>query len=124
MEDLNLSEQSVDVLRQLAINEPVNFFKNFLEEIGESLNTFDYDGGPNETINGFELASVYSEGGTEGGGEHAEVVVGIFEGENDLAYIRLTGYYCSYEGTEWHESSIEQVYPREVVVTQYFNTKE
>ena len=120
MEQLNLQEMSVEDTKALILSDTIAYFNQVLDEAGEHLSVFDYSGSP-EAINGFELKEVYSEGGYEGGGEHAEVVVGIFHGNEALAYIRFTGFYNSYEGTEWDTSSVERVYPREVVVTQYFD---
>jgi hypothetical protein len=120
MEELNLQDLSIDETKALILQDPVRYFNQFMEETGESLCIFDYSGEP-EAINGFELKQVYSEGGYEGGGDHAEVVVGISYGDEVLAHVRFTGFYNSYAGTEWDDSSLERVYPREVVVTQYFN---
>jgi len=82
-----------------------------------------------EALGGLRPYLVHSEGGGEGEGESVDRVFAIAppgllvkEGKVDgaLAYVRITGYYTSEEGTEW-DSSWEPVEPRAVVVTQYFN---
>jgi hypothetical protein len=64
-----------------------------------------------------DLTCVHSVGGHEGAGEHAERV---FEHDNngEKIFVKIEGYYSSYEGTEW-ESSIDLVTPREKVITVY-----
>jgi hypothetical protein len=64
----------------------------------------------------------YSEGGGEGDGSHVERVMTVNIDGKVEAYVRATGYYESYNGTEWN-SGWELVEPREVVVTQYFPVK-
>ncbi len=51
--------------------------------------------------------------GCEGGGEELWLVFAIGE-----QFFRITGYYSSYEGSEW-ESDVTEVEPREKVVTVY-----
>lgn len=83
-----------------------------LENIGDSL--------------GFDIECVDSTGGYEGEGDYVERIIkitGPVMGEPKDIYVRVTGSYSSYEGTEW-DSDVEYVYPREVMVTQYFNDKE
>lgn len=72
-------------------------------------------------IEGIEL--VYQEGGYEGEGDHVWRVFKVTEGTEELGYISLDGFYSSYEGTEWDWNSLQQVYPREVTVVQYFTEK-
>lgn len=71
---------------------------------------------------GCTLKKVHSEGGCEGGGDHAEIVFGIMYNGACVQHFRVTGYYSSYDGTDW-DDVIEVVFPREVLVTQYFTTK-
>jgi len=82
-----------------------------------------------DVLGGLRPYLVHSEGGGEGEGESVDRVFAIAapglslsDGKVDgaLAYVRITGYYTSEEGTEW-DSSWEPVEPRAVVVTQYFN---
>jgi hypothetical protein len=79
-------------------------------------------------LDGLQLIEVSSEGGCEGGGEHAEVTFAIAakgrvakDGrvEGALAYVETTGYYSSDYGTEW-DNGFYVVEPRDVTVVQYF----
>lgn len=58
---------------------------------------------------------VGEEGGYEGGGEYVERVV-YFEDHN--VYIRLTGTYYSYHGTDWNDD-YTQVVPKEKTIIVY-----
>lgn len=71
---------------------------------------------------GHYLTVAYEEGGHEGGGEYVERVIGIHHGKKEdcVAFVRVTGYYYSYDGTTYDDDSLMQVYPRQVTVTQYF----
>lgn len=68
---------------------------------------------------GVFIKVVYAEGGGEGGGEHVERVFSVNGTEGPVSYLRVTGYYQSYNGTDWNDDW-ELVEPRKVVVTQYF----
>ena len=58
---------------------------------------------------------VHSVGGTEGGGEYAERVY-FFKDHN--IYLKITGYYMSYDGTTWNED-FKAVNPQEKTITVY-----
>lgn len=73
---------------------------------------------------GLGLKLVHSEGGFEGGGDYVERVFAITDGDQDVAYVRLIGYYSSYNGTSWGDDDPEVVYPKEVTVTQYFKKEQ
>lgn len=64
---------------------------------------------------------VHSEGGSEGEGEYVERVIHFCVGGEPEIFLRTTGFYESYNGTEW-SGEWQVVYPREVLVTQYFET--
>lgn len=36
-------------------------------------------------------------------------------------YVRVTGYYTSYDGSNWEDAEPESVVPKEVTVTKYFS---
>lgn len=59
-----------------------------------------------------DLELVHSIGGHEGAGEYAERV---FQHEN--LFIKITGYYSSYNGTEWEDCAI--VEPKQKTITVY-----
>lgn len=62
---------------------------------------------------------VHSNGGGEGEGEHVERVLEFKVGKQ-VTFLRTTGFYSSYNGTDWSEEW-SVVYPRQVVITQYFD---
>lgn len=66
-----------------------------------------------------DVTLVHEEGGYEGAGEYAERV---FEHNNngELLYFKITGYYSSYDGTEW-DNTIKQVKPEQKTITVYNN---
>lgn len=72
-----------------------------------------------DVVDGINLELVDSEGGGEGEGSHVHRVFAINEHGNVISYIRVTGYYESYCGTEYNDDWTF-VEPREVKVTQYF----
>ena len=63
----------------------------------------------------FRLA--YREGGGEGEGEYVERVLGVKVGSEEI-FLRTTGFYESYNGTEWSCEWV-QVFPQEVTVVRY-----
>ena len=76
-----------------------------------------------EYTNGCTIECVDSEGGYEGGGEHVERTFAILAAglKDRLAHFQITGYYESNNGTEF-DDEITIVFPRKVIVTQYFTT--
>lgn len=58
---------------------------------------------------------VYSKGGDEGGGDYAERV--FYFKEYDF-YACITGFYSSYEGTDWN-GEWSQVSPKQKTITVY-----
>jgi hypothetical protein len=78
-----------------------------------------YDDVELSTLTGIvgEVEIVHEEGDTEGGGDHSEVVV-HFKDHN--IFLRATGFYSSYNGTEW-DSDLTEVEPYEKMVTFYKN---
>jgi len=70
-------------------------------------------------IAGVTFEEVNREGTCEGGGEYSELVYALSrDGQEPFAHIRITGFYSSFNGTEW-DDSVELVKPVEVMVTQY-----
>jgi hypothetical protein len=62
-----------------------------------------------------EIEIIHSVGDCEGGGDHAEKVF-FFKEHN--CYIRITGFYSSYHGTDW-EYDWTEVFPKEKTITVY-----
>jgi hypothetical protein len=58
---------------------------------------------------------VSSTGGHEGGGDYAERVFHFIE---DNIYVEMTGYYSSYDGTDW-DRHVEEVFPEEETIIVY-----
>ena len=69
-------------------------------------------GKESDLIPGLKL--VHREGGGEGGGEYVERV---FQFEDSDLFVKITGYYYSYEGTTY--DGIEQVAPQQKTITVY-----
>ncbi len=66
------------------------------------------------------LSLVKSEGGDEGGGEYVERVIRVDANGEILGYVMINGYYMSYDGTTYDDSSeFTTVEPHEVTVIQY-----
>lgn len=86
---------------------------NFIEE--ECLNA---------PFEGITLAEVYSVGGGEGSGESVIRVWSVSLDGDALAHIRVTGYYESYNGTEYNDDEADLVEPHNVVETRYFTKAE
>lgn len=113
------------------------YLKNFMELFGDGhldnlINVADngwYDEDTDEWIrpelDGHTIDCVESEGGTIGDGERCHVVLGVFDvsTETAIAYMRVDGYYDSYNGTEWYPG-FTPVYPRAVTVIKYFKEGE
>lgn len=73
-------------------------------------------------ICGFFLTQVDATGGNEGGGDYVERVFEIADVDGiSYGFVRQTGFYTSEYGTEW-DYEITRVYPKQVVVTQYFES--
>jgi hypothetical protein len=69
-----------------------------------------------------DITPVVIQGGYEGGGETVVRVYKIVDHtHNEIIYLRRTGYYSSYNGTEW-DDTLEQVYPKAVEVIMYANS--
>lgn len=67
-----------------------------------------------------DFEEVHSVGNREGGGDHAEIIWHFTDPNNPEdkgIYIRITGFYQSYNGTEWDEDSLCQVFPKKRKVT-------
>lgn len=88
--------------------------KEKLKEIG--IDSF-ADGDYNRDDLDVKLDLVYSEGDCEGGGDYSEQVY-KYESEKEIIYLKITGFYSSYHGTDW-DSEILRVYPIQVTTTKY-----
>lgn len=101
------------------------FLQAFLEKLGDGLDTTNVGDieelNSGDSVDGIHIELVHEEGGHEGGGEHVERVFAIHApGHEILGYMRVTGYYASYNGTDYNDDWT-LVAPREVVVTEYYD---
>lgn len=72
-------------------------------------------------LDGFTMELVYQEGGGEGEGDYVERVIEV-AADGDSAFVACTGFYDSYNGTEW-ANDWHLVEPRQVTMTKYFAVK-
>lgn len=84
-----------------------------LNELGIYGSEFAYELDSHEDLGNAPI--IHSEGDREGGGDYS-CVVRHFEDHN--VYIQVTGYYSSYNGTDW-DSEFSEVKPVERTVTFY-----
>ena len=71
-------------------------------------------------IDGVNFYVVDGKFGEEGGGENIWIVFHV-EGQDTL--YRITGFYSSYDGSEWGAEGIEEVEARPKVIQEYFAVK-
>ncbi len=128
----DLHQLSRDETLALISTDPASYFEQFFAALeipnDEIDDTFDrqYGAKPKPDVNGFTLKEVNAVGGGEGEGEHVERTYALIEAsapEIELAHCEIVGYYMSHDGTTWDEPPYV-VYPRQVMVTQYFKEKE
>lgn len=62
------------------------------------------------------------EGGYEGGGEYMHAIFELTHNGEVLGHVKMTGYYCSWNGSEWYPDLV-RVYPHRVEVTVYKDTQ-
>jgi hypothetical protein len=111
-------------LATLARTDARGFLDAFLEALGGEISSTDVyeieELTDTDRAGGIYLELVDSEGGGEGEGEYVHRIWAVrADGHETISYLRVTGYYQSYAGTEYNDDWTI-VEPREVVVTQYF----
>jgi hypothetical protein len=134
---VNKLEYSTETLVQLALDDPGLFLETFVKLLDPIVYATDHYGSDDyhgyleqletdQSFAGIYVKLVHSEGDREGGGDHSEHIWSVgFNGVPPFAFIKITGFYSSHNGTEWDDlSSAVLVYPRQVMVTQYFKDKE
>lgn len=129
-----MDSDSEQRLAELAVNSPKEFLDQLLSAEGldkdadgrRSLaatleNHLYYD---KPYINGaFTFNRMVRDGGGEGEGESVYRVYSVARNGEVITYFSVCGYYSSDYGTTW-DDDFTTVYPRQVVVTQYFTEKE
>lgn len=93
--------------------------------MSEALSEALYSDGDKLGVPGLSLyvQVVHSQGGGEGEGEYVERVFAVKDEKDEaLHYLKITGYYSSYNGTDW-DDKWEEVEPYEVTVIKYKKKK-
>jgi hypothetical protein len=136
LHDLNespadLKQDAADVAAALEDNNLVKAVDIFLHRVlGRELDSYSaYDGynmqysvSEDDVVGGLTMKLVHAHGGGEGEGEHVERVFQVNHPSFERPrYVEITGFYDSYNGTEW-DNNMYEVYPRQVMVTQYHPT--
>jgi len=108
--DDDYDDAVIEELENIAsLQELVLFMADFEDYIKPTANVF---------IN-LEAKEVYSEGGYEGAGEYAERVYKITDlSADEHIYVRRTGFYSSYAGTEW-DDELTEVVPKPIARIEY-----
>lgn len=125
-------------MRDLSKMNPTGIFTTLLEDIGIEYNSNDittYDikdwldnweynyrnGYPSKCPKNYIISLVSRYGGEDMGSEYYNVysITPVWEG--DHVYIKIEGYYSSYDGVDYDtvENSIYRVYPKEKTITVY-----
>lgn len=128
----NLIEQFKDAVVNFYIEDQEKFISNYPEytSTAEDLKRFRQNPsfylafGQIDLITSFptvggEFVCVDETGGNEGEGEYTHKVFQL----NDR-FIKITGTYTSWDGTDWEYGTVLEVFPREVTVVRYFKEKE
>lgn len=91
--------------------------KNKLEDLGITKDDFAYQSFSGQELKDQfgEVIEVLKEGG-EGKGESWSVVRHFVDHN---VYIRLDGFYTSYDGTDFGEDELVEVFPKEKTITVY-----
>lgn len=88
--------------------------------IGDLVEYLDYDTGAEWESEDHAISCEAGEFGGEGRGEHIWFVLSFRNKEtDDMTYIRQTGNYSSWDGTNWDYGTIEFVKPKVVQRTEW-----
>jgi hypothetical protein len=118
---MDAGNESIDELDP----EATDYQDEFDDMLMEAQNELLYSEGGEIGVKGLALRAkvVYANGGGEGGGDHVERVLSIIDEKDEAIYhLRITGFYSSYNGTDW-DDEWEEVEPYEVTVTKYKKKK-
>lgn len=90
-----------------------------------SINGHELDELNNEVIGDVRVSVVDEVGGGEGEGEYVHRVYSFSSFDNTvLTYVKITGFYESYNGTSWDDADPTFVFPKEVMHIEYFSAVE
>lgn len=123
-------------LELLALTSPGEFVERFLDGVERQSNasgskssgatlenlTASWRRKEPHVVDGLGVICKVAEGGGEGEGESVYRVYAVVKDGAEIAYFATNGYYASEYGTDW-DDTYTTVYPREVVVTQYFTER-
>ena len=121
---MTADEMTLEEFRALAKSDPKEFVERYLKHFCLEPSDVNEIRELDEDIHGMTCEKIYSEGGYEGAGEHAEVVFAIIDGGKPIVHFRCTGFYMSYDGTNWEDGDFDIVFPEEVLVTQFLTAEE
>ena len=123
-------------LELLALTSPGEFVERFLEGVDRERNasgskssgatlenlTGSWRRTEPHVVEGLSVVCKVREGGGEGEGESVHRVYAVVKDGVEIAHFSTNGYYSSDYGTDW-DNEYTTVYPRQVVVTQYFTER-
>lgn len=112
-------EKTADELKVFAATEPKQFVREVLNylDVGTDCDELESMKMKN-ALHHFTMPCVHSEGGGEGEGEYVERVFAVKDGDEALVYFRITGFYSSYNGTDW-DDGFSIVEPYQKTITLY-----
>jgi hypothetical protein len=96
----------------MSSQEIIEYLRTFLSDSNYEAGDLKYN---QEKVGLGTIAEVHSEGNKEGGGEYSEIVYHFVDYD---VYLRITGFYTSYNGTDWNDNWTE-VFPQEKTITVY-----
>lgn len=100
-------------MEKLTAEKLIEKLKESETSVSELLEIFDEGGDGDVCFGNTEI--VHEQGDCEGGGDHSEKVIHFKDHD---VYIRVTGFYSSYDGTDW-DNDWSEVKPKEKTITVY-----
>lgn len=97
--------------------------RSYVDENGYEVSSWhDWDYEITEAeLEGIGHVKVIDNVGGEGEGDHRHLVFQLTptDGNEEVQYFKLDGYYSSYAGTEWDDSDLYEVRPKQKTITVY-----
>lgn len=99
-----------------------NVIENLKREITNNGKDPEYDGVFDiSSLKDFKVEEVAQKGGEDEGSEYYRVYK--LSKDSDLMYVKISGYYNSYEGVDWSYGDVIEVEPYEKTVTDWRKVK-